>query len=167
MSAAPKLDQNNPLFDKRLLNAFVENVVKTLSNMAQTPVTPEKPFIENNFSSKGEVAGMVGMVAPPLKGSFIITFPKEAILLIYENMLGEKHAEVNSEVADSVGELTNMIYGSSKTILNQLGYNFEMAIPTVVRGEFIVSKREKGPNLVIPFALGNGSKFYLEVTIQN
>ncbi|MNK01182.1 CheY-P phosphatase CheX [compost metagenome] len=166
MSAAPKVEAMNPLFDKRLINAFVDGVIKTLKTMASTEASPGKPFIEPQFVLKGEIAGMVGMVAPPLKGTLLISYKKESILHILENMLGEKYTEINAEVADAVGEMTNMIYGSAKTTLNQLGYNFEMAIPTVIRGEFTITKADKGATLVIPFNLTNGSTFFVEITVQ-
>jgi chemotaxis protein CheX len=167
MSAAPKIiSETNPLFDKKLLQAFVDGVIKTLATIAQTDVKVGKPYIEPELIEKGEIAGMVGMVAPPLKGTLLISFSKESIFQIMENMLGEKHTEIDDEIADAVGELTNMIYGTAKTALNQLGYSFEMAIPSVIRGSFTLSKSTKGATLVIPFELKNGSLFHVKITVQ-
>lgn len=166
MSTAPKVEAMNPLFDKRLINAFVDGVIKTLKTMANTDVVPGKPFIEPHFELKGEIAGMVGMVAPPLKGTLLISYRRDSIFHILENMLNEKHTEINREVSDAVGEMTNMIYGSAKTALNQMGYNFEMAIPSVISGDFKISKGDKGATLVIPFNLKNNSTFYVEITVQ-
>jgi chemotaxis protein CheX len=167
MSAAAKKEEStNPLFDKRLLHAFVDGVIKTLATIAQTETKVGKPFIEPEFSDKGDIAGMVGMVAPPLKGTLLLSFSKDSILHIIENMLGEKHTGIDADVSDAVGELTNMIYGTAKTALNQMGYNFEMAIPSVIRGELLVSKSNKGATLVIPFELKNNSVFYVKITVQ-
>ncbi|MGZ3744370.1 MAG: chemotaxis protein CheX [Pseudobdellovibrionaceae bacterium] len=167
MSAAPKITpEANPLFDKKLLQAFVDGALKTLATIAQTEAKVGKPYIETKFIERCEIAGMVGMVAPPLKGTLMICFSKESIFHIMENMLGEKHTEIGNEISDAVGELTNMIYGTAKTALNQMGYNFEMAIPTVIRGEFTLSKSSKGATLVIPFELKNNSSFNVTVTVQ-
>jgi len=167
MSAAPKTTtEMNPLFDKKLLQAFVDGVVKTLATIAQTEAKVGKPYIEPELSEKSEIAGMVGMVAPPLKGTLLISFSKDSILHILENMLGEKHSDINKDVADAVGELTNMIYGTAKTALNQMGYKFEMAIPSVIRGDFTLSKSTKGATLVIPFELKNSSTFHVKITVQ-
>jgi chemotaxis protein CheX len=163
---APKI-QTNPLLDKNFLNAFVDGVVKTLSVMAATDVKPQAPKIETQFQAKGEVAGMVGMVAGDMKGTLTISYTKDAIFQILENMLGEKYVEMSNEVTDAVGELTNQIYGSAKTTLNQLGYKFEMAIPTVIQGQFQISKFHTGTTLVIPFrVLGTDATFFVEVTVQ-
>lgn len=164
MSAAQVIQ--NPLLDKKLINAFIDGVKMTLSTMAQTNTVCGKPFIETDFKLRGDIAGMVGMVAPPMKGTLIISFPKESIFLIIKNMIGEEHTEITTDVSDAVGELTNMIYGSAKTSLNQLGYNFEMAIPTIVRGDFVISKTQLAATLVIPFQLENKSEFYIEITVS-
>lgn len=165
MSAAPQA--TNPLFDKRLITAYVDSVIKTVKTMASTDLTPGKPFIEASFQQKGDIAGTVGMIAPPLKGTLLICFDKASIFTILENMLGEKYTELNREVQDAVGELTNMIYGSSKTSLNQLGYNFEMAIPTVITGTFKVQAQESAPTLIIPFNLPNGTTFHIQITVSS
>lgn len=163
MSAAPKMQ--NPLLDKTLINSFIEGVSKTLETMASTKVTYGKPFVEQKFAARGEVAGVVGMVSNEYKATLTLSFPKPAILLILENMLGEKYSDITDEVFDAVGELTNMIYGSAKGTLNDLGYNFEMAIPTVIKGQFIMLQHSKSATLVIPFKLTNQTEFYIEISV--
>lgn len=164
---APKLDQHqNPLLDKRFVNAFIEGVIKTLSMMAQTDIEPGKPSVEPQFKAKGDVAGLVGMVFGPMKGTMSISFPKAAIFEVLQNMLGEKHTELTPEVSDAVGELTNQIYGTAKTTLNQMGYAFEMAIPAVIQGTITVSKYHNGATLVLPFQMKSGQTFYVELTVS-
>jgi chemotaxis protein CheX len=163
---APKINQN-PLLDKNFLNAFIEGVVKTLSMMANTEVKPLTPKIETHYSAKGEVTGMVGMVAGTTKGTLSISFSRDAIFEVLENMLGEKYTDINPEVADAVGEMTNQIYGCGKTTLNQLGYSFEMAIPSVISGTYTISKHHTGATLVIPFSITKSNAiFYVDITVQ-
>ena len=165
MSAAPSI-ATNPLFDKAVINAFIDGVVKTLGTMANTTVITGKPYIEPNVQMKGDIAGLLGMTAHPLKGTLVLAFPTEAICLIYQNMLGEETKELTNEVADSVGELTNMIYGSAKTTLSQLGYKLDMAIPTVIKGNFTIQVKDKSPALVVPFELPNKSIFFVQITVS-
>jgi chemotaxis protein CheX len=156
----------NPLMDKRLIVAFVDGVSNILNTMAMTPVKPTKPFIEPSFTFKGDVIGTIGMTSKSWRGSLFLCFSKESILSIMQNMLGEEYKEVNQEVRDGVGELTNMVYGSAKAALNQLGYEFDMAIPTVITGDFTVSQTSKGVTLVIPFELPNGSLMHVKISVQ-
>ncbi len=166
MGAAHKIEIN-PLLDKNFLNAFVDGVVKTLSLMAGTDVKPLGPKIETKFESRGEVAGMVGMVAGNMKGTLTISYTQNSIFKILENMLGEKYTELTPDVTDAVGEMTNQIYGTAKTTLNQMGYQFEMAIPTVIQGKFYISQYHSGTTLVIPFQItGTENIFFVEVTVQ-
>ena len=161
----PKIQ--NPLFDKKLIMAFVESVMKTLTDMAQTKVIPGKAIIEQTKSdSKGEVAGIIGMVAGGMKGTLLLSFKKECAIEILHNMLGETYTDITPEVADAVGELTNMIYGGTKTTLNSLGYKFEMAIPTVVTGHFSISSKHGGINMTIPFSTEKGNQFFIELSVE-
>ena len=166
MSAAPKIPMANPLFDKRLVQTLVDNVLKTLNVMAKTESKPGKPFIAPQFQMRGDISGVVGFKTPPLEGTLLITYQKETIIFIVENMLGERHPDINSDITDAVGELTNMIYGSSKTALNGMGYKFEMAIPKVHADLAAVPPFEKGATLVIPFSIQNGTTFFVEFTVK-
>lgn len=165
MGAAPKLE-GHPLLDKKTIEAFVKGVQETLGTMASTQVSFGKPFIENSFQMKGDVAAIVGLVAPPLKGSFIISFSKSGMLQIYNNMLGEQQTDITPEVKDAVGEIANMVYGSSKTLLNQNGYQFQMALPTVVLGEYFPAKDTQGVTLVIPFSFQPDQNFFVQIMVN-
>lgn len=162
---APKLE-GHPLFEKKTIEAFVKGVQDTLKTMASTEVVFGKPYIESSFQMKGDIAAIVGLVAPPLKGSFIISFNKPGMLQIYNNMLGENHTEISDEIKDAVGEIANMVYGSSKTLLNQNGNNFQMALPTVVLGEFFPAKDHQGVTLVIPFSFQPDQQFHVQITVN-
>ena len=162
---AEKLDpQTNPLLDKRFVNAFIEATVKTMTLMAQTEVTVGTPSVHQVFQSTGEVAGTVSLKFGSSQGAVSISFEKEAIFKILENMLGEQHTEVTDAVADAVGELTNQIYGSAKTTLNQMGFDFEMAIPSTIKGSLRIHKEQAVASLKVPFILAE-SHFYIDITV--
>jgi chemotaxis protein CheX len=57
-------------------------------------------------------------------------------------MIGEKYDEMNEEVADCVGELTNMISGDARSQLQKVGFDFTAAIPTVFYD--IMARRSSG-----------------------
>ena len=43
-----------------------------------------------------------------------VTFSKECAQAVVNHMIGENFTEMNAEVADAVGELTNMISGDAR-----------------------------------------------------
>ncbi len=165
MSAAPKMAEN-PLLDKNLINAFVDGVKKTLSTMANTECKPGKPFVEKNYQAKGDISGMIGMVSGNMKGTMTISFIDQTIFAVLQNMFGETHTAISPEVTDAVGELTNMIYGTAKTTLNEKGYDFKMAIPQVITGKHQINSYHNGATLVIPFDIGDGKSFFIEITVE-
>jgi chemotaxis protein CheX len=59
-----------------------------------------------------------------------------------------------------------MIYGSAKTTLNKMGYLFEMAIPTVVTGDFQIGGSHSGVKLSIPFTIEPDITMYVEIIVQ-
>ena len=51
-------------------------------------------------------------------------------LLNVTNMLGEEIEEMNEEIKDAVGEITNMISGQARKKLDEQGMSLKAAIPS-------------------------------------
>lgn len=85
-----------------------------------------------------------------------------------KNMLGEVIEEVTAEAQDAVGELTNMISGDARRMLQQEGINLTAAIPSIVAGkDHTITHFAAGPTIVIPFKCEGGGKASVEINIQN
>lgn len=165
MSAAPQLTPN-PFLDKDLWNAFIDGVKSVFSTMAGTEVTQGKPYLEPRFTQKGKIFGVLDMETNNHKGRLFMTYTPTAIFKVYENMIGEVHTEVNKDIQDCVGEITNMTYGAAKTKLNEIGYTFNMAIPNVIYPPPTAEEQNsKYPALVIPFTMKDQSQFYVEIIV--
>ena len=50
-------------------------------------------------------------------------------------MLEEDVGEVDIDNQDGAAEIINIIFGTTKAVLNQRGYSLERAIPSVKRGK--------------------------------
>ncbi len=159
-------ESKNPLMDKQVIQAFSDGVVRTLTTMTKTVPIPGKPFVDKKYQTKGVVAGMIGMVSGEIKGNLTISFGKDAALTICNSMTGDKHTEVNDQILDAIGEITNIIYGCSRAVLNEHGYAFQMAIPIVIEGHKAVISMHSGATLVLPFT-ADGHPFYVEIIVQH
>ncbi|MBE7214063.1 chemotaxis protein CheX [Shewanella benthica] len=149
------------------INPFLESLLNVISTMANMKLSPGKPKIKTNNLSKGDVSGLIGMVGPQTKGSLSITFERGLILEIMQNMLGENPGEINDEITDLVGEITNMVTGVAKNILGEKGYDFEMATPVVVAGlGHRISHKSDGKKIIMPFTSPHGSA-YIEICFEN
>ncbi len=147
------------------INPFLEATVSVLQTMASLNPVSGKPFLKNGASTASDVSGIVGITGET-EGSICITFSKDCILYVIGKMLGEEHKEIDDEVKDVVGELTNMISGDSRRRLQEIGHNFQGAIPAVISGKgHEIRHLTKGPILSIPFSTQAGH-FTVEVCLK-
>lgn len=166
MSAAPKFEHKNPLLHSEVIKSFTNSVRETITKMTSVALTPEKPYVDYQFTLQSEIAGVVGVTSNNDRGLFIISFSKDAIITLHNKMLGENETELTDSVSDLVGELSNVIYGSSKTALNEKGYSFKMAIPSVTRGSFKLTNNSKGLTVVMPFKIDGKYDFIVALAID-
>ena len=134
--------------------------------MAQMELTPEKPKLKSGDIAKGDVSGLIGMVSEQAKGSLSITFEAPLALATMKNMVGEAPDEVDEEVVDLVGEITNMVTGGAKRLLSEKGFEFDMATPMVVSGkDHTINHKADGPVVIIPMKSEFG-RAYIEFSFD-
>jgi chemotaxis protein CheX len=141
--------------DVRLINPFLSSVQDVFEIQAHTKLTPQKPFLRtDDMKFEFGIIGLIALSCQSFRGTIALCFTKEVFLKIYERMLGEVHTEITQEIEDAVAELLNIVYGTAKTQLNkEQGYDFQPAIPTVLRGEHIqLRAKAKTPVVILPFA---------------
>ena len=145
------------------INPFLTSLIDVLKTMGQVELSPGKPQRKDNSKACGDVSGVIGMVGPQVKGSLAITFEKSLVLKTFSNMLGEEVSEIDDQVTDMVGEITNMVCGGAKRLLGEQGYDFDLATPTVVSGDgHSIHHKVDGAKLLMPFEAESG-KAYIEI----
>ena len=148
------------------INPFLSSMLNVMSTMAQMDLTPEKPKLKKDDIAMGDVSGLIGMVSETAKGSLSITFDAPLALATMKGMVGEAPDEVNEEITDLVGEITNMVTGGAKRMLSEKGIEFDMATPMVVSGEdHTIHHKAKGPVVIIPLKAPAG-KAYIEFSFD-
>jgi chemotaxis protein CheX len=145
-------------------NAFLEAAVKVLHTMAFTEAKVGTPYLKAKTPlSQGDITGIIGLTGD-MNGSLAVSFSEGAILQVVSNMFGEACKEMNDEVRDAVGELTNMICGDARRVLAEHGHQFQGAIPTVIDGKnHTICHASPGPVLLIPLTIGEAGTCFLEV----
>ena len=147
------------------INPFLESTISVLATMASVQPIAGTPYLKKEASVVGDVSAIVGITGEA-EGSLCLTFTQDCILYIVSQMFGEQKKEIDEEVKDAVGELTNMISGASRRSLEDLGHHFEGAIPSIISGHnHEVRHVTKGPILSIPFSTTAGS-FTVEVCFK-
>lgn len=150
-----------------IINPFLDSMSNVLATMAMLEPQAGNVAIKDEDIACGEITGIIGLVGDNFKASLAVSFTRPVILEITARMLGETVTEIDETVIDLVGELTNMVTGGAKNLLDQKGYSIGLSTPMVVTGVgHMVSHKAKGPRIVVPFSLEVGD-FYVEVCFES
>ncbi len=150
-------------FDVAFLNSFLVATLKALEVQCKTKVTALKPALKVGPLPNVAIAGVLSLMSNEFSGSIVLCFSQSVFLRIYENMFDEKHEQITAEIEDAAGEILNIIYGLAKIELNQKGYNFQKALPTVLAGEKMkIRQSSSTPAIVVPFETEAGA-FHIEI----
>lgn len=151
--------------DVTLINPFINATINVLETMAFLTTQAGKPYVKTDSVAVGDVSGVLGLTGVA-NGTIAVTFEEKCILVVVSNMLGETMGELNADISDAVGELTNMISGQARRELEEMGKIFKAAIPSVVTGKnHSIVHYTKGPKIAIPFSTEHGN-FTIEVCFE-
>lgn len=151
--------------DVKLINPFINATLHVLETMASTKPEAGKPYLKKDEVARGDVTGIIGLTGE-VNGTISVSFTENSILFIVSRMFGEEMKELNEEIKDAVGEITNMISGQARKELEELGRSLKAAIPTVIMGKnHSISHISSSPIIAIPFGTDNGD-FTIEVCFE-
>jgi chemotaxis protein CheX len=113
------------------INPFITAVIKTLETMVGCKVTRQSPTIKRESRTLYPISGTIGLSGTVI-GTCVVTMSEELALKSASVMLMEEQKNLNDDVYDAVGELTNMIAGNAKAQLEE--YHLSLSLPNVIRG---------------------------------
>ena len=153
------------MMDVKLINPFLAAAIHVLKTMASVDAKPGKPFLKENDIAIGDVSAIIGITGAA-QGSMALVFTEECIKGVVSSLLGTEFTQLDDEVRDAVGELTNMICGDARRRLAEDGLTLQAGIPTIVGGKgHSVRHVADGPRLAVPFETQDGS-FMVEVAFK-
>lgn len=159
---------SSPL-DVNFINPIVAAVSKVVEQMGKIKVTRGQPFVKNGkspFKATGDLAGIIALNSSRFTGSLAVVFEEKLICKIFSSMMGKTVTKIDDDVKDSVGELTNIIFGHAKRDLNEIGHTLDPAIPSIISGrEIEVRHSVEGVCIVIPFDSSDG-KILIETVMK-
>ncbi|GAU09227.1 chemotaxis protein CheX [Desulfoplanes formicivorans] len=143
-------------YNVNFINPLLDAVLKVLSTMAGVEVKPATPYLNKNGKAVGDITGQIA-IEGFAQGVIAVSLSKSVILKIVNNMLFENYTEINDDIADAVGELTNMISGHARSSLSEMGMTFQASTPSVVTGKGKpIAHIPAAPILSIPFTSDDG-----------
>ncbi|MDX2083887.1 MAG: chemotaxis protein CheX [Candidatus Melainabacteria bacterium] len=155
--------------DASLVNAVVSATTNVLRTMASTEAVLKEVKAEKDYRPYGDISAVIGISGDNGEGMFALSFPLELVNLIASRLLGVSPDKISSEDrCDAVGELVNMISGSTKSDLSQQNNTiYKLSLPTVIQGRDheISSRPKNNPYLVVIFE-SEGKTFGLQVSFK-
>ena len=117
--------------DANHINPFIRSTLNVFETMLNCKVERNGLSLVETPKAIHEISGIIGL-SGKASGSVVINVSREVALGAYERLLGEPVDQINDEVTDLIGELTNMIAGTAKAELHR--YAMSVGIPNVITG---------------------------------
>ncbi len=114
------------------IKPFLTSTVAVFNTMLGCKLIAGKPFAKNHCQPEHHVSGIIGL-SGRAKGAVVLSLDKNVALDATTILLKEQQHELNGDVADAVGELTNIIAGGAKAQLKHLAMS--VSLPTVAIGK--------------------------------
>ncbi len=140
------------------INPFIDAAINVIETMTSVKVQPGKPALKTSNRSFGDITGVIGLAGLGVSGNLVVSFETGCILKVVNSMLMAEYTELNDDIVDAVGELTNMICGNTTRDLNKIDASIQMASAMIIRGQNIeIQQLSQSPTITIPFATEAGS----------
>lgn len=151
--------------EAEVLNPFIDAALYVLQTSASLNAEIVAPYRKTTTEPRGDVTCML-TVTGDFNGSVAVSYTKECILGIVSNMFGEEMTELNDEIKDAAGEVTNMIAGQVTTKLAEAGKSLVAKSGDVLMEEgHTVNHIEGLPVIAVPYKTEKG-EFTIEFCFE-
>ena len=117
--------------DVNYINPFIESVVHVFKTALGCDIERKNLYLKDTAVPSHEVSGIIGL-SGNASGVVVLSVSRQIAFQVVKTMLDMDVREVNGDVVDAVGELTNMVAGAAKAQLAQ--YEMSLGLPSVVAG---------------------------------
>ncbi|MEQ8789012.1 MAG: chemotaxis protein CheX [Pirellulaceae bacterium] len=114
------------------INPFIKALVNTFDTMLGCEVTRGQLVLKENNVALHEISGTIGLSGKAV-GTVVVSLSREVALQGASAMLMMEATEIDEDVIDAVGEITNMVAGSAKAELEE--YQLSISLPNVITGK--------------------------------
>ena len=151
-----------------LINAVKTSTADVFSTMLGIEAEVGEVFVSQGSPRPTEgVVSLIGLAGPWMGTGSISCNPKMACRIAGALMMGE-YAAVDEEVLDAVAEVTNMVIGNVKTVLEERVGPMGLSIPTVIFGRNFSTKSAGSSNwTIVPFSCGEDRILVQVCLVQN
>jgi chemotaxis protein CheX len=148
-----------------MLAVLIESTQEVFEMMVFQPLGSQTPIEGEALRPRSNVVGTVAFAG---ERSGVVAFYSTTATAqaITGFMLGIPADEVNGEMPDAIGEITNMIAGTFRTKMAATGSRWAISIPTVTIGSDFYTKYVSDVRRVLcPFTMSEGNEIFVELIL--
>ncbi len=144
-------------------NKIVQATEEIFGTMIFLDISPEQPLAVGKEVLDCHVSAMIGL-SGDFSAMLSVHCAKPTSLAITGAMLGMEVEEIDADVKDALGEISNMLAGYLKDAFAEEDVALELSIPTAISGKSVTisSSPTKSNRVIIPFNLEQG-RFFVEM----
>jgi chemotaxis protein CheX len=113
------------------INPVVAGLEDAFTTMLNCPIERVGLGLMENNQALHPVSGIIGISGKGV-GTIVLSMSEAVAIKAANTMLMDELTEVNDDVMDAVGEITNMVCGGAKARLEK--YQLSMSLPNVLCG---------------------------------
>jgi chemotaxis protein CheX len=114
------------------INPFITAASQAFQTMLGHEIRRGMPVLKEDADLQFEISGVIGLSGSAV-GTVVLSFSENVALQAAGTMLMMEMTEINADVIDAVGELTNMVAGAAKAQLEHL--KLSISLPNVITGK--------------------------------
>jgi chemotaxis protein CheX len=150
---------------KEMLSVLIESTKEVFETMVFQPLGPLTPIEGDALRPRSNVVGTVAFAGEQC-GIVAFYSTTATANLIAGAMLGIAAEDVNGEMPDAIGEITNMIAGTFRTKMAANGPRWAISIPTVTMGsDFYTKYVTDVKRTLCAFTLECGDEVFVELIL--
>ena len=129
----------------KYINPFIVATSEVFARQLECSVTRSQLYATANFTPIFDITGIIGM-SGTAEGCVAISLSREVAIQATAFMLQQPpSSEIDDDVADAVGEIANMIAGSSRADLEQDQLQITVPIVKIGKSELIDFPKKSYP----------------------
>ena len=146
-----KVTMNTEEMQELLIRAVKQSTTEVFATMLGITVEAGEVFASKGSPAPTEgVVSLIGLAGPWMGTGSLSCNPQLACKISGALMMSE-YAAVDEEVLDAIAEVTNMVMGNVKTLIEEQVGAMGLSIPTVIFGRNFSTKSAGGSWTVVPF----------------
>lgn len=114
------------------INPFISSLSRSFRTMLNCEVHRGQLMLKGQQTHRYGISGIIGLSGKAV-GMVVLSLSDEVAIKATSAMLLCETNEINADVIDAVGELTNMVAGAAKAELAE--FEMSVSLPNVVTGE--------------------------------